>query len=281
MAMPRGSFVSRKFFILDRYLRRIQFLKTRNMKTRNILLLVLTFFSITSCDVLLKTASTFIDTEKPLTAIDVASGLKEALRVGVDTAVVNLNKTNGYFLDQAIKIELPPETNIITDYASKIPGINTLLDNMVEQINRSAEDAAAQAAPVFKEAILSMSFDDAWTILNGSDNAATEYLTNNTSAELMQIYRPIMAKSLKKPLVSNVSAYSSWNDITNKWNKFANSVVGKLVNVEPVTTNLDTYVTEKALSGLYLKIADQEREIRTNADARVNSILEKVFARQD
>ncbi|MDA3930595.1 MAG: DUF4197 domain-containing protein [Prolixibacteraceae bacterium] len=251
------------------------------MKTRNILLLALTFFSITSCDVLLKTASTFIDAEKPLTAIDVASGLKEALRVGVDTAVVNLNKTNGYFLDQAIKIELPPETNIITDYASKIPGINALLDNMVEQINRSAEDAAAQAAPVFKDAILSMSFDDAWTILNGSDNAATEYLTTKTSAELMRIYRPIMAISLKKPLVGDVSAYSSWNDITSKWNKFANSFAGKLVNLEPVTTNLDAYVTEKALSGLYLKIADQEREIRTNADARVNSILEKVFARQD
>lgn len=242
--------------------------------------IIIVLFSVIlcSCDVLLKTASTVIETEKPLTTADVSRGLKEALRVGVDTAVVKLSKTNGYFLDPVIKINLPPETQTIVEYAKKVPGIDKMIDDVILQINRSAEDAALKAAPVFKNAILSMSIEDAWTILNGADNAATNYLKEKTYSDLMKLYEPIMQESLNKPLVAGVSANDSWNAVTDKWNKFATSIAGKVLNVEPVKQELDTYVTDKAIQGVFVKVADQELKIRNNADARVNEILKRVFA---
>ncbi len=107
---------------------------------------ILFLLSLVSCDVLLKVADTALNSEQPLTTSEVARGLKEALKVGTDTAVVHLAKTNGYYLDNAIKIELPPETAEVVKYARKVPGLNKLIDDVVLQINRSAEDAAKQAA---------------------------------------------------------------------------------------------------------------------------------------
>jgi len=198
--------------------------------------------------------------------------------VGVDTAVVRLNVENGYYRDELIRIELPSETDEVVKYAKKVPGIDQLIDDLVLQINRSAEDAAAMAAPVFKEAILSMNVEDAWSILNGADSAATLYLKQNTYSKLVDLYQPIMKASLEKPLVANVSAMESWDKITGNWNKFAGSFAGKLLKVKTVNYDLATYSTRKALDGLFVKVADQEKEIRINADARVNSILKKVFA---
>ncbi|MCF8359278.1 MAG: DUF4197 domain-containing protein [Prolixibacteraceae bacterium] len=238
---------------------------------------ILFLLSLVSCDVLLRVADTALNSDQPLTTSEVAMGLKEALKVGTDTAVVHLAKTNGYYLDNAIKIELPPETAEVVKYARKVPGLNTLIDDVVLQINRSAEDAAKQAAPVFKQAITSMTVADAWEILNGADTSATHYLRIKTYNELFELYRPVMKKSLDKEIVQGGSAQTTWKNLTGKWNGFANSLAGKLLKVDPVNVNLDEYVTHRALEGVFLKVGEEEKEIRTNVNARVTELLKKVF----
>lgn len=247
------------------------------MKQIKNVLLVAIALMLGSCDVLLKSASSLIEQEKPLTSTDVAKGLKEALRVGVDTAVVRLNATNGYYLDEGIKIDLPPETGEVVEYARKVPGLDKMIEDLILQINRSAEDAAAQAAPVFSEAILSMDIEDAWSVLNGTETAATQYLKNKTYYQLVELYRPAITTSLNKPLAGNVSALSTWKKLSGTWNDFATSFAGKLLKVKTVESDLAGFVTAQALEGVFVKISEQEKEIRTNVNARVNPILKRVF----
>lgn len=247
------------------------------MKTSLVITLFLlgTFF--TSCDVLLKTANSVLESNVPLTKSEISQGLKQALSVSVDTAVYRLHRKDGYFLDPIVKLGLPPETNEVIEYARRVPGLDKKIDEFILQVNRSAEDAALKAAPIFKNAILSMSIDDVYTILNGPDNAATSYLNQKTHAQLARLYQPVLQESLKKPFVAGVSADQTWNEITTQWNKFATSLAGKLLEVKPINVELDEYLTNKALDGLFIKVADQEKEIRTNVNARVTDLLRRVF----
>ena len=148
------------------------------------------------------------------------------------------------------------------------------VEDLVLQVNRSAEDAALQAAPVFKKAILTMSIDDAWKILNGNDDAATQYLLDKTYADLTALYLPIMQKSLNKPLVANISAADTWGNVTSKWNKFANSIPGKIMEAQAVNNELDVYVTDKALKGVFLKVGEQEKETIQSADEVLADLFE-------
>jgi hypothetical protein len=227
----------------------------------------------------MQTASTVLQSEQPLTTSEVVNGLKEALKIGTDTAVTRIGKTNGYLLDQVIKINLPPQTAEVVKYAQKVPGLDKLVDDVITQINRSAEDAAKQAAPIFKSAITQMTIADAWGILNGADTSATHYLKEKTYNQLFELYKPIMRQSLAKPIVAGVSAEKTWNELTGKWNQFANSIPGKLLQVKPVNLSLDEYVTHQALRGAFIKVADQEKEIRTNVNARVTDLLKRVFGK--
>jgi len=236
---------------------------------------------LTSCDMLLQTASTVLQSEQPLTTTDVANGLKEALKIGTDTAVTRIGKVNGYLLDQVIKINLPPQTAEVVKYAQKVPGLDKMINDVITQINRSAEDAAKQAAPIFKGAITQMTIADAWGILNGADTSATHYLKEKTYNQLFDLYRPVMQQSLAKPIVAGVSAEKTWNELTGKWNQFANSIAGRLLQVQPVNVSLDEYVTHQALRGVFIKVSDQEKEIRTNVNARVTDLLRKVFGKKN
>lgn len=248
------------------------------MKNKFLIITMITsIMFLCSCDVLLKTASTVIKTDQPLTTTDVASGLKEALKVGTDTAVSRIGKINGYLLDKEIKINLPPETDELIKYAQKVPGLDKLIKDVITQVNHSAEDAAKQAAPIFKNAITSMTIADAWGILNGADTSATHYLKEKTYNQLFNLYRPVMQQSLSKPIVAGVSAEKTWTELTGKWNQFANSIPGKLLQVKPVNIKLDEYVTHQALHGVFIKVGDQEKEIRTNVNARVTDLLKRVF----
>jgi hypothetical protein len=230
-----------------------------------------------SCDILTQVASTVDTTAGKLTTEQVASGLKEALRVGTDAAVKKLTATDGYYLDKIVKINLPPETKELLSYASKVPGLDKLIEDVVLQVNRSAEDAAKQAAPIFVNAITSMTIGDAWGILNGADTAATGYLREKTFTQLVGLYLPSVKTSLDKPIVAGVSANQSWSLLTKKWNQFAGSVPGKLVGVKALNYTLDEYVTRQALKGLFVKVADQEKLIRTDISARTSDLLKKVF----
>jgi hypothetical protein len=234
---------------------------------------------LSSCDILLQTANSVIQAEQPLTTTEVANGLKEALKVGTDTVTSHIGKLNGYLLDQTIRINLPPEASEVIKYAQKVPGMDKLINDVITQINRSAEDAAKQAAPIFKEAITSMTITDAWGILNGSDTSATYYLKQKTYDQLFNLYQPVMQRSLSNPIVAGVSAQKTWDEMTGKWNQFANSFPGRLLQVNPVNVSLDEYVTHQALHGAFIKVADQEKEIRTNVNARVTDLLRRVFGK--
>ena len=254
--------------------------KIKNMKKIILLFTLSITFILSSCDILTQVASTVAEAETPLTSQQVASGLKEALQIGAEKAVAQLNKTDGYYLDPLMKINLPPQTAEIVEYAKKVPGLDKLIEDVILQINRSAEDAAAQAKPIFVNAITSMSISDAWGFLRGADTAATHYLKQKTFDQLVGLYKPVVNNSLDKPIVAGISANKSWNELTGQWNKFAGSLAGKLLGVSKLEMSLDEYVTSQALRGLFIKVEDQEKKIRTDISARTSDLLRRVFGAQ-
>ncbi len=216
----------------------------------------------------------------PLNQEEVVSGLKEALVTGAKNAAGKLSAENGYFGDETVKILLPEDAKMITDNISKIPGGDNMLKDVVLRINRAAEDAAKEAAPVFANSVKQLTINDAFNILNGPDNAATLYLRQTTYTELYSIYKPKIAVSTEKK-IGPVSAKDSWIALTGKWNLLANSVAGKLANLKPVNSDLDAYLTGKALDGMFLKVTIEEGKIRKNASARVTPLLQRVFGSLD
>lgn len=230
-----------------------------------------------SCAELQQIVNEYMESNRPLTRSEIIAGLKEALVVGTNKSVNILGETNGYYGDAAVKILLPPEADIIVDNIGKIPGGNQLLDDVLLRINRAAEDAVTEANPIFVNSIKSMTIADAAGILRGEDNAATQYLYNSTYDDLFALYRPKIENSLNKKLVGNVSTAQSWNTLTNRWNAVAISIVGQVAGLKPVEANLDVYLTNEALEGLFLKIEQEEKQIRENPAARVNDLLRRVF----
>ena len=232
--------------------------------------------SLYSCDVLEDVAKT-IEENAPLTEQEVVKGLKEALRVSTDTAVSIVSVSNGFYKDRLIKILLPPEAKVITDNMNnqllKAIGVNKLIDDVVLRMNRAAENASKEATPIFINAIKSLSIQDAFNILNGTDTAATHYFSQKTYNQLKSRFKPKIRNSLNKPIVSGVSANKAWTTLTDGYNQVATYVPGW----KKVNTQLDDYVTRKALNGLFLKLAQEEKSIRNDPMARVNNILKRVF----
>jgi hypothetical protein len=217
----------------------------------------------------------------PLTEADVVSGLKEALITGARNSAGKLAAENGYFGDAAVKILLPDDAKVIVDNISRIPGGDKLVEDVILRINRAAEDAAKEAAPIFVNSITSMSIGDAFGILRGSDNAATTYLKNTTYTDLYNLYKPKIRVSTEKKLIGNVSTKDSWNTLTSRWNTLANSVAGRVANLKPVNTDLDDYLTNRALAGMFSKVEIEELKIRKDVSARVTPILQRVFGSLD
>jgi hypothetical protein len=217
----------------------------------------------------------------PLTESDVVTGLKEALITGAKNSAGILGAQDGYFGDAAVKILLPDDANVIINNLSKIPGGDKLVQDVVLRINRAAEDAAKEAAPIFAGSIKVMTIKDAFNILNGPDNAATQYLRFTTFNELYMLYKPKIAASTEKKLAGSVSTKDSWVALTGKWNSLAASTAGRLAGLKPVNTDLDDYLTKKALDGMFLKVELEELKIRKDVSARISPILQKVFGSLD
>lgn len=209
------------------------------------------------------------------------SGLKSSLTLGIDKAVSNLGVENGFYQNTALKILMPKEAQPIVDNARLIPGGQALVDKAVLSLNRTAEDAVKEATPIFRSAIASMSITDAVGILFGKENAATEYLRQNTYSQLKAAFAPKVKESLDKPLVANISTTRTWNTLTSGYNTVATGAVGSIAGLKTVNVNLEEYVTEKALDALFIKVAAEEKAIRSDPTARVTALLQKVFGQLD
>jgi len=244
-------------------------------------LLPLLLILLTSCAELTQLAQQTLDSNAPLTQNEIVAGLKEALVTGTNQSAQLLGKTDGYYKDELVKIMLPPEADVIVNNLNKIPGGDKLVEDVLLTINRAAEDAAKEAAPIFVNSIKSMTISDAVGILKGEDQAATQYLHKTTYDQLFALYQPKIKSSVEKKLVGDISTKESWDSLTGKWNMVANSVAGKIAGLKPVNTELEDYLTTKALDGLFLKIADEEKLIRQDPAARVTNLLKRVFGSVD
>lgn len=194
---------------------------------------------------------------------DIVSGLKEALVVGSQKGANSLSQVDGFFGNAARKILLPPEARKVASTLRNL-GMGKQVDEAILSMNRAAEDACKSAAPIFGNAIQQMSFHDALGILKGTDTAATGYLRTKTQTELSTAFKPVIEKSLEK-----VDATKYWNTLITTYNKIPFQ--------KKVNPDLSSYVTEKALSGIFLQVAQEEKSIRKDPMARTSAILKKVF----
>lgn len=194
----------------------------------------------------------------------IASGLKEALQVGTERGVQKLSAANGFFQDAAIKILMPEEAQKVEQKLRAV-GLGKQVDNAILTMNRAAEDASKNAAPIFLNAIKQMSITDAVGILKGGDSAATTYLKNKTTNNLTEAFRPVIQQSLAK-----VGATKYWNTIFTTYNRFT---------TDKVNTDLSSYVTEKALAGIFHEVGLQEQKIRKDPMAQTTALLKTVFGR--
>jgi hypothetical protein len=248
---------------------------------------------------------------------DIAAGLKEALRVGTDTAVSKLAVVDGYLKDEAVKILLPDQMeNQIANfkaieidvfglgtisgediYSNGIPflGVAPIRDveeDLIMGINRAAESAASEAGPIFFDAITGITIQDANNILFGPEDAATTYLRDNTFQSLFSTYEPKIDQAVNAVTIGNRSVESIYNQYVSEYNGLLNTSIpvslfdtqslGQLANLETLDqTDLSAFATEKGLDGLFLKIQEEEGNIRQDPLARVNDLLQDVFGLLD
>jgi len=203
-----------------------------------------------------------------LSTTQVAQGLKEALKVGIQNAVVKANKTDGYNKNSLIRIPFPPEVEEVKNTLSNM-GFAGKIAEFEVKMNRTAEEAAAKAAPIFIDAILGMTIDDAWGLLkNESNDAATAYLREKTYQSLYNEFTPIVQEAMNKTQLNNF-----WTPLATTYNNIPLK--------EDVNTDLTDYVTRRAIDGLFTLVAQEEEKIRKDPAARVNDLLVKVFGQLD
>lgn len=195
---------------------------------------------------------------------EIVAGLKEALSVGAQNSASKLSAVDGFFANAAIKVLMPPEAKKVEN-ALRTAGMGKLVDNAILSMNRAAEEASKSAAPIFVNAVKSMSIQDALGILKGSDTAATGYLRGKTVAALTSAFRPVIDTALQK-----TSATSYWKTVFDAYNKLPTTF-------NKINPDLAGYVTEKSLSGMFFQVAQEEQKIRKDPAARVSDILKKVF----
>ena len=195
---------------------------------------------------------------------EMVSGLKEALNIGVTKGADNVSKTDGYFKNMAIKILMPPEVKNVEDKLRSV-GMGSLVDDAILRMNRAAEQAGPQAKPIFVNAIKSMSIVDAVNIIKGPQDGATQYLKKTTSAQLTTAFKPIIQQELDK-----TEATKYWKQVFDTYNK--------LPFVTKVNSDLPSYVTQKALDGLFLMVAQEEAKIRKDPLGTASALIQKIFS---
>lgn len=217
-------------------------------------------------DAINKTKKT-ITNNKPLSNDEVVKGLKEALNVGTNNSTKKVSATDGYFKNQAIKILMPPDA-VKMEKTLRGMGMGPQVDKCILTLNRAAEEAAKQAAPIFLNAVTQLTITDGMNILKGKDNAATQYLRDKTTNNLKTQFKPVIHNALQK-----VEITKYWNPLMTKYNK--------LPMVQKINPNLEDYVATKALEGLFKTIEGEELKIRKDPAARISDILKRVFGSLD
>ncbi|MEK6781415.1 MAG: DUF4197 domain-containing protein [Bacteroidota bacterium] len=208
-------------------------------------------------------ASKSMNGDKPLTSAEVGEGLKEALINGISKGADKTSQMDGYFKNPEIKIPFPPEVKKVEDKL-RLLGLGSEVDKFVMTLNRGAEDAAKEAKPIFVAAIKQMTIDDAFGILKGQPDAATQFLKKTTTSQLKEKFKPVVQKSLDK-----VSATKYYGDLVGTYNK--------IPLVEKVNPDLNEYATDMAIQGLFIMIAKEEKNIRQDPMARTSDLLKRVF----
>jgi len=202
----------------------------------------------------------------PLPDATTAAGLKDALRIATERAVTSTSKTNGFLDNPKIRIPLPGALGSMSTALRGI-GMGGQVDELELAMNHAASKAASEATPVFVDAISKMSFSDATGIVNGGDTAATQYFQKTTTAPLRTKFAPIVGDSMKEVGVS----------------KLYDALVGQYTAAIPFAStpklDLDGYVTDKTLAGLFTVVGEEEKKIRTNPTARATDLLKQVFGR--
>ena len=212
------------------------------------------------------TQQTTTSSQNGLTVKETTKGLVEALLVGADNSTQQASKKDGFFKNAAIKILFPPEAIKVRDAAIGV-GLSPLVDRFELSLNRAAEDASKEAKPILVNAIKQIRFKDVWDILFGGKTAATDYLRIKTEPQLLEKFRPIVKQSIGR------------EEVTKHWQPLANAY-NSIPFVKKVNPDLEEYVTQRTVDGLFTLIADEEQKIRENPIARVSQILKKVFGKK-
>lgn len=205
----------------------------------------------------------------PLTNADVVAGLKEALNKGAEQAVGTASVADGFWKSDRLRIPFPAEAIKVKNTLNDL-GMQAQVEKFELTMNRAAEDAAKQAVPIFLNAIKDMTVADGFAILKGGDHAATDFLKEKTTAELTAKFRPIVEQATQK-----VALTSYWTPLTKAYNTATLLTGGQAVNPD-----LDAYVTQKAIHGLFVLVADEELKIRKDPLARTTDLLKRVFGAQ-
>lgn len=199
-----------------------------------------------------------------ITEAEAAQGIREALDQGVGRGISLLNKTDGFFGNQAYKLFLPAEAQRIENTLRQL-GMGSMVDRAILQINRAAEDAVGYARPIFLDAIREITIADAINIIRGPNDAATQYFRQKTTEKLTAAFSPIIKSSLEK-----FSATKYYGEVVSTYNNFPTTL-------NKINPDLPSYVVDKAVSALFDQVAKEETNIRANPVARTTEILKKVF----
>ncbi len=231
---------------------------------------IVTMLTVSACDVLEEAATIVTDgstTTPSLTNTEVIAGLKEALTVGITNSVNLTSVTDGFLANSAIRLPFPPDALKVKEKALEW-GLSGQVEKFETTLNRAAEEASKEALPIFKNAIMNMSIQDGFSILNGGNGAATKFLRDNTNAALITAFSPKVEEAISK-----VKLTDYWNPIITKYNSAMTFTGGEKLNPD-----LDKYVTELAIKGLFTMVEKEENKIRQDPAARVTDILQKVFS---
>jgi len=195
----------------------------------------------------------------------VIQGLKQALEIGTDNAVKVVSKTGGYQDNPKIRIPLPAAV-VKVEGILRTAGLGSQLDAFEKSMNRAAEQAAPHARSLFWDAVKAMSFDDAKRILKGRENEATLYFEDKTRGQLMELFRPLVHNTMSEV------------GVTRYYQALKTKLQSRLF-INTLYVDLDQYVTGRALDGLFLMIAEEERKIREDPAARATELLKDVFGK--